>query len=118
VQTTLEIKVTRASAVPHMFPHAHDLPGFPRVMCINIENSGNKYVPRDIQHAMLVPEGMPAPELGDDRTVCPVPADYAEVDILLSVGIIDETDHVVMQMTIRMQDGSTMVHTHVACPFL
>jgi hypothetical protein len=118
MRTTLETTVTRESTIPHMHAQAHDLPGFPGVMCIDIINKGNRHVPSNLQHAMLVPNGVDAPKLGSDRTVYPVPADYDKVDILISIGIFNDSDHVAMQMNISMSDGTTMVHNHVACPFL
>lgn len=115
MRTTLKIAFAETSTIPGLKAHAHDLPGFPDVTCIDFLNDGNKEVPRAFQHIMLVPDDMRAPDLGRDRTPYLVPANYSEVELSIDLGIVGDRDFIVAQMIIRTSDGGTITHTHVPC---
>ena len=118
MRTMLAMKLTQSSAIPHLRAHTHDLPGFPDITCIDFVNDGNKDVPPTLQNIMLVPDGTQAPNLGRDRTLYTVPADYTEAELRIDLGVVGEKDFVVAQLIIKTSEGESISHTHVPCELL
>jgi hypothetical protein len=118
MRTTLATEVTVTSTIPGIQAHAHDLPGFPNITCIDFVNGGNKDIPPALKHVMLVPEGTSAPDLGLDRTLYSVPSDYASIAVTIALGIVDDKDFLVAQMSVRTEGGETSSLTHVPCELL
>lgn len=115
MRSTLATEVTVTSTIPGLRAHAHDLPGFPEITCIDFVNDGNKEIPAGLKHIMLVPEDTRAPDLGLDRTLYPVPADYAKIALSISLGVVGNKDFLVAQMSIETDEGVTLSHTHIPC---
>lgn len=115
MRTTLEVKFAHTSAIPCLRAHAHDLPNYPDITCIDFINNGNKDVPSAMHHIMLVPDNMRAPDLGLDRTLYMVPANYTAVELSIALGVVDDKDFVVAQLIVHTNDGDSISLTHVPC---
>lgn len=115
MRTTLDVTLTQTCNIPGLSAHAHDLPGYPGIICIDFINKGNKELPANLQSIMLVPEDQQAPHLGKDRTLYTVPDDYSEVIIDITLGVVNDRDLIVANMTIKNTLGDSLSHTHVPC---
>ncbi|MBP6924328.1 MAG: hypothetical protein KBC62_03295 [Candidatus Pacebacteria bacterium] len=118
MRTTLEVSFAQSSTIPYLYAHAHDLPGFPNITCIDFVNTGNKELPDTLMHIMLVPDDVRAPDLGRDRILYVVPANYCEVDVHIALGIVEDKDFVAAPITIKTVDGETVSHMHIPCELL
>lgn len=115
MRTTLDITLTQTCNIPGLSAHAHDLPGYPGIICIDFINKGNKELPANLQSIMLVPEDQEAPHLGKDRTLYTVPGDYSEVIVDITLGEVNGSEFIAANVTVRNPAGESFSHPHVPC---
>jgi hypothetical protein len=116
VKTELLTKVTIKNLIPNVHVEAFALPGCDDVICLQFTNRGNPDVPQfGLQNALLVREGALVHKLEEDYTVYPIPINYDEIFVFVSVGIINSIDVLAAQMTISTPSGGSRIHKHISC---